>query len=89
MKEEQKVLMQEGRRAAAAKRAGAVNCNRLMRSRRKDGNIANKRYSIQNFCRECHGWDAGDSPSLSAAVDECPAEECWLWPWRNGKLDLG
>ena len=88
MDDMQKMKMQEGRRVAATRRNGAVNCNRLMRSRRKEGQISNQRYSIQNFCRECQGFDPGDSNSLSAAVQECSAVECWLWPWRLGSLSL-
>lgn len=59
----------------------------LQRRSRKPGEIATRCLSIRNFCYECMGYDPGDSGSLSAAVKECTAVSCWLWPWRNGKVD--
>ena len=87
MDDAQREKMLEGRKAATARRDGVVNCNRLMRDRRKEGQVANQKHSIQNFCRECHGFDSGDSSNLSTAIHECSAVECWLWPWRDGSLD--
>ena len=78
----------EKAKEARARTTAAINCRELKRRRREAGEIASRKVSIQNFCRECMGFDSGDSGSLTGAVRACPARECWLWPWRNGKLDV-
>jgi len=79
------------KRGLAARKviSNAVNMKNKVNRRRKSGEIANRKLSIQNFCRECMGWDKGDCSSLSENIRECTAPECWLYPWRNGKLDMG
>jgi hypothetical protein len=52
--------------------------------RRQRKQIAPMDLSIRNFCRECMGFSKGDSDSLDEAIENCPAWECWLYPWRNG-----
>ena len=85
MDEAQKEAMQAGRRRASA----AINHTEMATDRRQAGQIANKKLSIQNFCRECHGFDPGGAGGMAAAVRSCEATACWLWPWRNGSLDIG
>ena len=70
-----------------AENSKAINHTTLARERRKRGQIAGRTVAVQNFCRECMGFDPGDSGSLSGAVKNCTAHECWLWPWRSGPLD--
>lgn len=67
--------------------SGMINCRKLKRRRRKPGEVATRTVAIQNMCRECMGFTADDMPSLAATVKACTAYECWLWPWRNGKID--
>jgi len=63
------------------------NHNKLERRRRLPHEIPNRRYAIMNFCRECHGWEPDMTGTLTEAIRNCPAPKCWLWPWRNGKVD--
>jgi len=60
-----------------------VSCVGLFDRRRKPGEITNRTQAIRNFCRECMGW----VPSVTDEVRRCCAPECWLYPWRNGKVD--
>lgn len=60
----------------------------VTRRRRHPGEVVTRSASIRNFCRECLGWDAAGCGSLAAAVAECSARECWLWPWRNGAIEV-
>ena len=86
MKEIDDVLrekMLDGRRRAT----DAVNHTEVATDRRQAHQVASRKLSIQNFCRECHGFDPGGSGGMAAAVRECQAVECWLWPWRDGSLD--
>jgi hypothetical protein len=77
-------------KAAEARKARAekINFRRLVRRRRHPSEVPTLPYAVQNYCRECMGWDVGDSGSLPAAVFACTAPECWLYPWRNGKLTI-
>lgn len=54
--------------------------------RREPGELISRSAAIRNHCRECVGWHAGGLGSVAAAIRECPAVECWLWPWRNGPM---
>ena len=61
--------------------------NRLVKRRRHPGEVATRRYALQNFCRECVGFNSGGLGSITENVRQCPATECWLWPWRAGSID--
>jgi len=74
-------------RAERIRIQGKINCRTLERRRRRLHEIPTKAVAIRNFCRECLGFDSGGEGSLQAAIAKCPAYECWLYPWRNGKLD--
>ena len=57
---------------------------RILRRRRRPGEIATPRTTIRNHCLECMGYDGAD-------VRRCTAPKCWAWPYRNGNtgpLDL-
>ena len=54
--------------------------------RRKPKEVVTRSAAIQAHCRECMGWDSGGLGSVAEAVRVCTAPECWLYPWRNGKL---
>ncbi len=56
--------------------------------RRKPDEVVTRSAAIQAHCRECMGWDSGGLGSVAEAVRECTAPECWLYPWRNGKLSI-
>lgn len=55
--------------------------------RRRSGEVVTRSASIQAHCRECVGWDSGGLGSVAEAVRRCQARECWLWVYRNGRLD--
>lgn len=55
--------------------------------RRRPGEVPTLATAVQNHCRECCGWDSGGSGSVTAAVRDCEAVECWLWPWRTRGFD--
>ncbi len=76
---------QEKMQAGRGRTAAAMNHTEMATDRRQPGQIAARSLSIQNFCRECNGFDSGGAGSMAAAVKECSATACWLWPWRNGK----
>lgn len=57
--------------------------------RREPGEVVTRSAAIQAFCRECVGWDSDGCGSVAGNVRSCACEECWLHPWRNGKLDDG
>ena len=61
--------------------------NRLFKRRRLRGEVPTRLYAIQNQCRECVGFNSGGLGSIAENVRQCPATECWLWPWRNGNED--
>lgn len=50
---------------------------RIKRRLREPGEVASRAHSIRNKCLECSCYN-------SAEVRRCPAEDCWLWPWRMG-----
>jgi len=82
---------EESKAKAAAtrkERARMINMRRLVKRRREPGETPSMKCATQNFCRECMGWDAAESGSLAQAIRECSAAECWLYPWRTGKLDV-
>jgi len=49
---------------------------RLVRRRRRPGEVCSPRLAILNHCRECMGW-------VRAEVEKCTAPNCWLWPVRR------
>lgn len=55
--------------------------------RRQSGEVVTRSAAIQAHCRECVGWDSGGLGSVAEAVRQCGARACWLWPYRNGKVD--
>jgi hypothetical protein len=59
----------------------------LYNRRRLPGEVVTRSAAIQNFCRECLGWNSGGLGSLAENIRSCDCQECWLWPWRNGGLD--
>lgn len=48
------------------------------RHRRKEHEFAPLRDSVRSHCLECVSYSTKE-------VELCPAEACWLWPWRLGK----
>jgi len=40
---------------------------------------------ITDFCASCHCLSPGDSRN---PIRRCSSPECWLYPWRTGKLDI-
>jgi hypothetical protein len=83
------LFSEESRKAASETRsatAAMINYRKLSKGRRRPDQIPSPKVAIMNFCRECNGWDSGGEASLAEAVRKCPAEECWLWPWRTGRL---
>ena len=50
----------------------------IVSRRRKEHEIPTLRVAVQNFCRECMGFQ----PSL---IEGCSDPQCWLFPWRLGK----
>ena len=72
-------------------RASRVSSERLptyVKHRRRElGEVVTRSASIQAHCRECVGWDSGGLGSVAEAVRQCQARVCWLWPYRNGKVD--
>lgn len=65
----------------------SINVRAPKKRRRRPGEVAGRSVSIRWFCYECNGYDSDGLGSVAAAVRECTAVECPLWPWRNGKLD--
>lgn len=59
----------------------------LYNRRRQPGEVPTPATAIQNQCRECMGWDADGCGTLTNAIRQCSATECWLWPWRVRGLD--
>jgi hypothetical protein len=51
---------------------------RILKRRRRPGEIATARTAIRNHCLECCGYDP-------AEVRRCTAPQCWLWPYRLGR----
>ena len=52
---------------------------------RSDYSAKNARYKrFGDFCAECQGVAPGESRD---PIRECCSRECWLYPWRTGKLD--
>ena len=74
----------ETRRLNAAK----INNKKKLRRRRIKGEVSSMSIAIANMCRECMGFEADGHSSLAQCVEECPATECHLWPWRTGRLDI-
>jgi len=64
-----------------------INFRHLTCRDRNPEEIANRRDAIKNHCRTCMGLDHDDEALLSAAVTACNEPECWLYPWRTGKLN--
>jgi len=73
----------EGRR----RRSALVNVRRVPHRRRLPGEVPSLSAAVVGHCDECCGWDSGGLGSVAANVRACPARECWLWPWRSGRLD--
>jgi len=82
--EEARAKAQQTRNISATR----INMRRLVKRRREPNEVPTMKYAIQNFCRECLGWDPGESGSVAQAVRDCQVAECWLHPWRDGSLDL-
>ena len=72
---------------AAPSEGRAEYSNRLVKRRRHPGKVATRRYAIQNFCRGGVGFNSDGLGSITENVRQCPATECWLWPWRAGSID--
>ncbi len=90
MDDERKAAMLEERARVSA----AINVRGPQRRRRRDpGDIPTMRAAIQSMCSECmgHGDDLGDVNnklgSIANQIRNCDSPKCWLYPWRNGKLD--
>jgi len=52
--------------------------HRVVKRPRRKGEVASPLKAIRNHCLECMGYQAKE-------VKNCPAKECWLWPYRMGK----
>lgn len=84
MTEEQKEKLRRGRENSVPKDKVNPNVRGIQVRRKESHEIASRSYSIQNYCRECLGWDRGDSKNLAQAVRDCNVRACWLHPWRCG-----
>jgi hypothetical protein len=73
-----KKRMAEGRK----KRNSAINFREVVMRRKKAKEVPSQKTAIRNFCLECMGWE-----DCFTRVKECTSPECWLYPWRLGKLD--
>jgi ribosomal protein L44E len=73
--------------AARTEQRSQFNIGSPQKERRKPGQVATRSVAIRWFCYECMGFDSGGLGSVAAAVRDCPAKKCPLWPWRNGPLD--
>lgn len=62
--------------------------NGIVSRRRKPGERMDRSFCIRNFCRECMGWESEGAGSMAEAIRACPAPECWLYTWRNGKEEV-
>ncbi len=51
---------------------------KIVRRRRRPGEIATARAAIHNHCLECCGYSGRE-------VHDCTGPGCWLWPYRLGK----
>ena len=77
----------EKAREARRQQGNRINVRTIVHRRREPGEIASRKHSIQNFCRECLGWDPDGFGSVAENVRNCVGERCWLYPYRTGKLD--
>jgi hypothetical protein len=59
-----------------------LNVSNLVDGDRGYGDYASRSYAIQNHCLGCMGGDS----TARRYVRECEIYECWLWPWRVGKM---
>lgn len=80
------------KRVKAQKRASAaINTKGRATDRRQRGEIRSRRDAIISFCTECmtsYGDDNGGCGTIAAAIRDCCAPECHLYPWRCGPLDV-
>ena len=51
--------------------------NRVLKRRRREGEVPTARIAIRNQCLECVGYGHGE-------VEQCTDPECWLFPLRFG-----
>jgi len=51
-----------------------------VRRPRKPGECASRKAAIRNHCLECVGYQQTE-------VRECTDKDCWLYPFRMGRLD--
>lgn len=64
-----------------SRNAKSINFKKVVMRRRKQNEIPSLRVAIRNHCLECMGYQTGEVPI-------CTSPECWLYPWRMGKLTL-
>lgn len=79
----------EKSRATKKRRSEAINVTTIPRRRREPGEVASRALAIRWFCYDCMGFDAGGVGSITENVRQCTAPACPLFPWRNGKLEIG
>ena len=63
-------------------KSGLKDRNRacVVKRPREAGETAPRSVAIRNRCLECVGYETGE-------VRRCTATDCWLWPYRMGRLD--
>lgn len=80
-----------GRAKAVIRRkenSAKVNFRQLVNRRRRPDEIPSRKVAVENFCRECMGWESGyPGVRVKEGVRRCTATECWLYPWRVGPLE--
>lgn len=55
---------------------------RIVRRRRRPGEVVTRAAAIRNHCIECMGY-------VATEVKDCTAPACWLYPYRMGRgVDL-
>lgn len=81
----------EKSREAKKRNAEAVTIKGRATDRRKPGEVRSPKDAITSFCSECitmYGLDVGGTGSVLNAIKACDCQECHLWPWRTGKLEV-
>lgn len=82
-------LAREASKKMVARVKAAISVRGPVRRRRREpGEVPTLRVAIMSNCSECLGFgeDSGMG-TVAQQVRDCEAVKCWLWPWRNGKLD--
>ncbi len=59
--------------------AHVLKSRKIVRRRRRRGELFTMQAAIRNHCLECMGWENG-----SKEVAECSDRQCHLWPYRFG-----